>query len=244
MISAAPDCEVAIIGGGLGGLSLSILLAEAGKKVALFEKKKYPFHRVCGEYVAMESWPFLQRLGIPLSEMQLPRINQLRVTSLSGKMMKLPLTPGGFGISRYTLDALLCEQAKKWGVSVMENHVVKETDEVTGYSVVAGAFGKRSGLDKSLKRAFIQKNISARNWVGVKYHLRGNWDDDCIELHNFRGGYCGISKVEAGKYCCCYLTEAKNLRQCDGSIRWMEEQILSENKYLKEIFSRRENFFF
>ncbi len=42
----------AIIGGGLAGLSLSIQLAKAGFKVVLFEKEKYPYHKVCGEYLS------------------------------------------------------------------------------------------------------------------------------------------------------------------------------------------------
>jgi flavin-dependent dehydrogenase len=36
--------DVAIVGGGLAGLSASILLAKAGYKIILFEKEKYPFH--------------------------------------------------------------------------------------------------------------------------------------------------------------------------------------------------------
>ena len=56
--------DVAIVGGGLAGLSLSILLAKAGYKVILFEKEKYPFHKVCGEYISLESWNFIERLGI------------------------------------------------------------------------------------------------------------------------------------------------------------------------------------
>lgn len=64
--------DVSIIGGGLGGLSLAIQLADAGYRVILFERKKYPFHRVCGEYISMESWDFLQRLGVPLHELRPP----------------------------------------------------------------------------------------------------------------------------------------------------------------------------
>ena len=42
-----PSFTVAIIGGGLAGLSLSIQLAKADYQVILFEKEKYPFHKVC-----------------------------------------------------------------------------------------------------------------------------------------------------------------------------------------------------
>ena len=45
--------DLAIVGGGLAGLSLSIQMAKAGYKVILFEKEQYPFHRVCGEYISL-----------------------------------------------------------------------------------------------------------------------------------------------------------------------------------------------
>ncbi|HZZ75876.1 MAG TPA: FAD-dependent oxidoreductase, partial [Puia sp.] len=48
--------DVAIVGGGLAGLSLAILLARESYRVCLFEKEAYPFHKVCGEYISMESW--------------------------------------------------------------------------------------------------------------------------------------------------------------------------------------------
>lgn len=52
----------AIIGGGLGGLCLAIQLARQGVEVLLFEKNSYPQHKVCGEYISMESWDFLSAL--------------------------------------------------------------------------------------------------------------------------------------------------------------------------------------
>src|SRR4028118_913457 len=99
--------DVAIIGGGLAGLSLSIQLAKAGYNTVLFEKEKYPFHKVCGEYISLESWNFLESLGIHLKEMQLPRINTLQLSSHNGNCFQTGLPIGGFGISRFTLDSLM-----------------------------------------------------------------------------------------------------------------------------------------
>jgi len=117
---------VIIVGGGLAGLSLAIQLANGKRKVLLLEKNKYPFHRVCGEYISMESWDFLERIGLPLREMNLPRINRLRVSSVSGKVIDHPLDLGGFGISRYTLDHQLALLAKEKGVAVLEGAHVKD----------------------------------------------------------------------------------------------------------------------
>lgn len=60
--------DTAIIGGGLAGLCLSIQLSKLGHSIILFEKETYPFHKVCGEYISMESFPFLENLGLPLKK--------------------------------------------------------------------------------------------------------------------------------------------------------------------------------
>ena len=99
--------DVAIVGGGLAGLALSIQLGKKGYKIILFEKETYPFHKVCGEYISMESWPFLESLGVPLTELNLPRINKLMVSAPNGRLLTEKLTLGGFGISRYKLDHIL-----------------------------------------------------------------------------------------------------------------------------------------
>ncbi len=108
--------DVAIIGGGLAGLSLSIQLAQQGHRVIVLEKEYYPFHRVCGEYISLESWNFLESLGYPLGELQLPIIKRLMVSAPNGKIIEQPLGLGGFGISRYKIDAelALLARSRKW----------------------------------------------------------------------------------------------------------------------------------
>lgn len=249
--------DVIIIGGGLAGLSLAIQLADAKRNVLLFEKNKYPFHRVCGEYISMESWDFLERVGMPLREWNLPRITKLRVSSVNGTMIQHALDLGGFGISRYMLDHALFEMAKARGVTVMEESRADDVEKVGEVffvsakqekyqsKVVVGAFGKRSNMDKKLERSFdAVPQPRTKNWVGVKYHVKSNLPENVIELHNFPGGYCGISKVEGQHYCLCYLTQSGNLKRSNGSIQVMEETILSQNPYLKEYFSTRVNFLF
>src|SRR5215212_1210229 len=103
--------DIAITGGGLGGLALSIQSARAGYKTILFEKEQYPFHRVCGEYISLESWNFLEELGLPLSDMNLPVIKRLLVSSPNGNTLQHRLGLGGFGISRYAIDHELAKIA-------------------------------------------------------------------------------------------------------------------------------------
>ncbi len=242
--------DVAIVGGGLAGLSLSIQLAKAGYSVAVFEKEKYPFHKVCGEYISFESWNFLEELGVPLSDWNLPMIKRLLVSAPDGKDIEQELPLGGFGISRFKLDASLAEIAQATGVQIFEqtkvNDIIfkKSLFSIQTYMVryrarmVCCSFGKRSNLDIKWRRKFtLQKNNKLNNYIGVKYHIQTDFPADLIALHNFNGGYCGISRIEENKYCLCYLTTAKNLQSNGNSIKNMEKNILQCNPYLAKIFS-------
>ena len=242
--------DIAIVGGGLAGLSLSIQAAKKGYRVVLFEKEKYPFHKVCGEYISLESWDFMEELGLPLSEMNLPVIHKLIVSAPNGKTLEHMLPLGGFGISRYKLDAMLASIAGQNGVVLKEKtkvqNIVFENDQYTidcsGLSakarIAVGAFGKRSNIDTQWQRKFVmQKPDKLNNYIGVKYHVEYDFPDDTIALHNFKNGYCGISRIEDDKYCLCYLTIAENLRASNNDIKRMESDILSKNPFLKRIFT-------
>ncbi len=253
--------KVSIIGGGLAGLALAIQLADAGHSCVLFEKNKYPFHKVCGEYISMESWNFLERLGLNLSELNLPKINRLQVSSPSGKLLKHQLDLGGFGISRYLLDSKLSEIAKNKGVRVLDDCKVNDVkfnenqftvDSAQGIftsELCIGAWGKKSNLDTKLRRlspgVYPERSRrrggrgrAGQNYVGIKYHINIDFPADLIELHNFKNGYCGISKIEEDRYCLCYLTDSENLKKYNGDINKMEKEVLFQNPFLKEYFSK------
>jgi menaquinone-9 beta-reductase len=241
--------DIAIVGGGLAGLSLSIQLARKNYRVCLFEKETFPFHKVCGEYISMESWNFLIGLGLPLENWNLPRIHQLYITSPNGESLTEKLPLGGFGISRYKLDGALAEIARSAGVDLYENtkvydigfeeenHRLQTSEGLFITRVACACYGKKSNLDVKWKRLFLQRPETS-NYVGVKYHVRADLPDEQIALHNFEGGYCGISKIEDDRYCLCYLTNAETLKKNRQSIPEMEEKILKQNPALRNILQR------
>ncbi|HEY0067031.1 MAG TPA: NAD(P)/FAD-dependent oxidoreductase [Flavisolibacter sp.] len=244
--------DVAIIGGGLAGLALSIQLARKGFSVILFEKEKYPYHKVCGEYLSLESRGFLQRLGFPANELHLPVIDTLFLTAPNGRSFRTQLPLGGLGISRYLLDHSLAELARNEGVTLCEETRVEQVSTIEDHLVqfqgrqsgtvkarfCCGAYGKRSNLDVKWNRGFLQQHDRRLdNYVGVKYHVSTNWPEQVIGLHNFENGYCGISRIEDENYCLCYMTRADNLRHYGGNLKEMEASLLSQNPHLKKIFS-------
>lgn len=243
--------EAIIIGGGLAGLTCAIILQKGGYEVALIEKKKYPFHRVCGEYISNEVLPFLESLNICVSELQPSSLTQLSVTSVSGKILHASLPLGGFGLSRYKFDDLLFQHAEQLGVKFIFEKVIdvsfnEDTFKVSlsdnriyESAITIAAYGKRSNLDQKLKRRFFYHRSP---YLGVKYHIKTDLPNNLIRLDNFQGGYCGVCKIEEDKYSLCYLSETTNLKK-HADIKEMEEQVLFKNPHLKYLFKNSEFLF-
>ena len=237
--------DVIIIGGGLAGLISAIQLAKGGLDVLLLEKHSFPLHKVCGEYVSNEVRPFLQSIDAYPDEHAPAEITRFLLSNIKGDSVDLPLTLGGFGISRYNFDEFLSKRALAAGAGIREEAHVHEVVREDGHfrvllkggetlssRLVIGAWGKRSRLDKELERPFMDYRS---DYIGVKYHIKADLPHNEVALHNFPGGYCGVSKIEDGTWNLCYLGSRRRLRHW-GSIEALEEGDLCQNPALKTIF--------
>lgn len=236
--------KVLIVGGGLAGLTSAIHLAKENINVVLIEKNTYPKHKVCGEYVSNEVFSYLESLGVHPYNHQAKKIEKFQFSSLSGNTLDITLPLGGFGISRYALDEIMVKRAIALGVAIIQatvadilfkdNHFQVITNDHQEYiaDYVIGAHGKRSNLDSTLSRKFIKKKSA---WLGVKAHYKSDFPDDLVALHNFNGGYCGLSKVETGNVNACYLADYKSFKAYKN-IEEYQQKVLYKNKALKSFF--------
>jgi menaquinone-9 beta-reductase len=241
--------SVAIIGGGLAGLIFGIELSKKGVPCILFEKKTFPFHKVCGEYISNEVIPYLKTLDIFPEVFNPRRITHFQLSSVRGHSATMPLDLGGFAISRYIFDNFLAQLAVRHGLQLFEGCEVQDvifdankftlstTQGTFKADVVVGAFGKRSRLDVKLERPFIKRRSP---FVAVKYHVRNTAHPaHVVALHNFQGGYCGVVNIENGLTNICYLASRDNFKQYK-SIDSFETNVLSENPLLREALDRTE----
>jgi flavin-dependent dehydrogenase len=236
--------DVVIIGGGLAGLTSAIHLSKSGLKVTLIEKNEYPKHKVCGEYISNEVLPYFRWLDLEISDLKPSHISKMEFSTAKGKIISGNLPLGGFGISRYELDNYLYQKAIENGCQVIQDSVTDIqfienefrvfTSDMSEFKskIVIGAFGKRSNIDLKLNRHFIQINSP---WLAVKAHYSGDFPDQLVGLHNFKGGYCGVSKVENKKINICYLADYTTFKQYKN-IEEFQLKVVCENPHLKTIF--------
>ncbi len=238
--------DVLIVGGGLAGLVNAVHLSKAGLKILVLEKNEYPKHKVCGEYISKEVLPYLESLGIYPFQIGATAIDNFLLTSPKGTQVATRLPLGGFGISRYALDNLLYQKALANGCVVIKTRVeqigflgnsfkVSTRGGINYFATFAiGAYGKRSTLDVQLNRKFIHKKTP---FLAVKSHFTGEFPDNLVALHNFEGGYCGVSKVENELINVCYLANYKTFKKY-RSIETYQQEVLCKNPHLNKIFGR------
>lgn len=236
--------DIIIIGGGLAGLVSAIHLSKAGLGVTLIEKNEYPRHKVCGEYISNEVLPYLQYLGADPLVAGAKKINRFLVSTTRGKIAETKLPLGGFGISRYTLDHFLSQTALLNNCTIIQDTVSDIHFENDSFNIITkagnnlsakmaiGAFGKRSNMDLKMERSFIENKSP---FVAVKTHMQGSFPDDLVALHNFAGGYCGVSQVENGNLNVCYITNYKSFQQY-RNIENFQQEVLYKNPHLKKVF--------
>lgn len=246
-----PKYDVVIIGGGLAGLSNAIHLSKANLSVLVIEKNSYPKHKVCGEYISNEVIPYLKFLEIDVFKFGAKKINKFQLSTTKSKLITTTLPLGGFGISRFCLDNALANKVLQVGAEIIQDSVedvqfsndifLVETKKTKRFEakIVIGAYGKRSNLDIKLDRQFIKRKSP---YLAVKTHVKGDFPDDVVALHNFEGGYCGVSKVENDNINLCYITSLDAFKT-HKDIDEFQQKVLYKNTFLKDIFSNTTSVF-
>ena len=205
--------DVAIIGAGPAGCSAAITLARGGARVLLLERAAFPRPKLCGEFLSPEVGGLLESLGCgERFRAEAPaRIERAEVFGRRSTPVRFPLPAVGYGLSRYSLDHLLADAARREGVELIENA------EVAGLEGRALSLrdGRRFEAPRVLlaagRHSFLQPAPrSRRTFFGFKAHYDGA-SEPSVQLYFFPGGYCGVAPVERGLVNVCALVEKKTL---------------------------------
>lgn len=156
------DPEVIVIGGGPGGSTVSTLIAQAGRRVRLFEREHFPrFH--IGEsllpynaalFREMGVWPALEAAGFPPKfGAQFHLGNGSHSTRFVFRLGKFTREPQVFQVERAVFDHILLKHARACGAEVREGWTVqRHAADAAGVSVEARA---PDGRMQSFRAAFL-----------------------------------------------------------------------------------------
>ncbi len=120
MAGVRSEIDVAVVGAGPAGSAAAITLANAGMRVALIDKARFPRDKCCGDGLTTGALRLLEELGVsPLGLPSWRAVDAAWVRSPSGRVVELPL-PEGRGVyagvvRRTELDTLLVERAQEAG---------------------------------------------------------------------------------------------------------------------------------
>ena len=223
--------ETVVVGGGPAGDATACGLASMGREVMLVERAGAPHHKVCGEFLSIETQTLLRQLGVdPISLGAVP-IDHVAVFS-SARSVVADLPFRALSLSRHRLDdALLC-RAQESGAQVRRNVSVRAvTPDGRGWRVVCddgktlrcrhlvlatGKLGLR-GIGDGRDNSLIGLKMHLRPSAEVRRSLAGR-----VELFLLNRSYVGLELVENDvANLCCVLPRATVARLAPG---WQELQ--------------------
>lgn len=250
------DYDVIIAGGGPAGSSAAIHLAQRGARVLLAEQKRLPRQKLCGEFISPECLPHFEKLGVS-EQMQAAHGASLHSTvfyARRGNSVNVPSVWFGdnqlaLGLSRAEMDQRLLQRAAAAGVTVLEETQVvgllmndrrvqgarlklKGNEVHYRAPMTIDATGRAGALAHRLPSQASRKvRAKARApLVAFKVHLEGvRIAPGTCEIYFYRGGYGGLSSIEAGLSNLCFIASARDVRACGADAERVMREVVCQN---------------
>jgi len=193
------------------------MAARAGARVALYEAKQFPRHKVCGEFVSSEA---LQVLSELLGDADCldsllnaaPAVARARLW-LGTRMLQTSISPPARSITRFYLDAALWDVARSAGVRCYDNCEVMAS-EGDGPFELRTAFGTTTAQAVIIAAGRWSQFVADRalplgpKWIGLKAHFREQNPNPSTDLYFFDGGYCGVQPIASDAVNACAMVRS------------------------------------
>lgn len=245
------DVDVVVLGAGISGSCIAKALAEKQWETALIDRRHFPRHKVCGEFLSPEAQSTLHALGLTETVVSLhpTRIERAKLIFEQGREIELPIPGAAWGLSRYMMDEALHASAVQVGAQLHLSTTVTGIEQHgKGYTVrtkqgtdtnlfharaVITAWGANSRMAKAGQRP--DAAASCRQaYIGVKTHYAGLKMEPVIEMYFFQGGYLGLCPVEDGSVNAAALLNRSEFMKTGKSVLSILEAAIQRNRRLAE----------
>lgn len=200
------EFDAIIVGSGPAGSLAALVLARAGKRVALIDKARFPRPKVCGDCVNPSCWPIWERHGLAERFAELPH-QSLRGISLElnqkviFKHNFVLSERGERAVEREVLDNWLCHEAQEAGAHLFHGvrvdgadvkGEVKTTQGLFKGRYVIGADGRNSIVSRLSGLATYRQTCTRVAWQA---NIEPDELDHYVHMHIFNEGYYGMTRT-------------------------------------------------
>jgi flavin-dependent dehydrogenase len=220
--------ETIVVGGGPAGAAAACGLALRGREVLLVERSIAPHHKVCGEFLSVETQADLRRLGIEVAARGAVPIDEV-VVHAGTKSAAAALPFRAMSLSRYRLDGTLLRRAAELGADVRRGVSVRRVTRRGGgwqadcgglvlccrnLVLATGKVGLR-GVSDSRIAPMVGVKMHLATTPALRRALAGR-----VELFLFGRSYAGLELVEDGiaNLCCLLAPAAAREMAADWSV--------------------------
>ena len=219
--------DVVIAGAGPAGAVAALVLSRAGVRVALFDRARFPRHKLCGDTVNPGALALLRRLGLEDAAGSMS-IDGMIVTGEGGVRIvaRYPSATSGRAVLRRDLDHALLLAAAAAGARIEQEVAVRgptftsravnglqiasragTVDLVTARLVIA-ADGRASRIARCLRLS--RYPTTPRRWAVGAYFSGVSGLTEYGEMHIRRRKYIGVAPLPGGLANVCVVTPERS----------------------------------
>ena len=254
------DADVLIVGGGVAGSAMAAYLLERDISVIVFEKKRFPRDKVCGEGIMPTGVRLLDKLGVLDRIPSADKSPFKGITFIAGRARASGDFPGlsdgypyGLGIRRIILDDAARLEAEARGALYLQETGVESIlmDEAPTVKVRAGGREWRGrllvGADGS--RSKVRRVLglggapAKRRRYGVRAHLRFRDPERMgtyVEVYALSDGELYTSAVNAQDHLAVILLEQEEMHRFGGRLNAAYDEFIRRHPVLAERFDGAE----
>jgi flavin-dependent dehydrogenase len=235
--------DVVIAGAGPAGSLAAAILARAGLRVRVFERSRFPRHKLCGDTLNPGALAVLRRHHADVSTLiaSSDAIDGIMLTGPGGVRVRGAYGGGvaGRAITRKVLDQWLLERAIEAGAMVEQGVAIRDVaiadDRVAGViadggngkalthraRIVIAADGRRSAI--AIGRGLSRQPQRPRRWAIGAYYSDVSGMSTLGEMHVRHGHYIGVAPVPGGLTNACLVVPHPPSRRRSGatSAHWL-----------------------
>jgi flavin-dependent dehydrogenase len=208
-----PHYDALIVGAGPSGNMAALLLARAGWRVLLIERKKFPRAKVCGDCINPKATEFWRRHGLSEAFDALPQARPpaIHLEWLGKRQVTLPVQSQTV-VERALLDDWLLGEARNAGAEIWEETTLLERLGKDAWKTSRGDVQARVLIGADGRNSHVARIAGLARGEGKENPVRIGWmanlslpSDEAIHMGAFENGYYGFAPHPSGETHACFV---------------------------------------